>query len=712
MSWLEMGPGGPRRVCWRPYGLSQAAGRQDTNGIGSMRNKANLWRFGAKNGGESGRQSQSDPFRVVLGTVLVAALAAGGGERVRLESDMLVNLSGQKPAVELADEQDIEGDPRTGQTAPPQTSYSNGWMNWQLYYPLSVAIDLGVEHELSDICYFDVEGDGLLTVAYRDGDDWKELFTDELKQYRQWVSRKADVTTRYLRLAFENPGAQIAEVILYGAARGERPTVPPRAAHEWPLMDTFIGTNGFVDDPIERLAACGSLREYHNWLWDEGNTDTSYRGYPDHELAWSPSWVSGPGWGWDFDAFYRQLKDAGIEVSPCLQGSAPYVVGHNPDRRNDKPILPGGDPTRPESYAAHASYLFQFAARYGANAVDASLLKLKAGQPVRSGLGLVRYIENCNEPDKWWEGRAAHFLPAELAAMCSADCDGHRGAMGRTVGVKNADPTMKLVLGGLARPDVEYLRAMQLWADFHRAGDMPFDVINLHHYSTDGGGQGGQATTGISPEADGLRERFAAIVAWRDHHLPGKEVWVSEFGYDTNPKSVFRAPAIGTFSNDEVQAQWLVRSYLALAAAGVDRAQQFMLRDVNADNTEKFSSSGLTSAKATGHQPKRSWYYVAALRHILAGTRFDRQIESGDARVRIYRFRSDDPSPRYVYAIWCPTANQEEVQGFSLSLPEAVAATLIALQPDSTTGQKTELHFDNRRIEIDVTERPAFIVGQ
>ena len=156
-------------------------------------------------------------------------------------------------------------------------------------------------------------------------------------------------------------------------------------------------------------------------------------------------------------------------------------------------------------------------------------------------------MENCNEPDKWWEGRAGFFTPGELAAMCSADYDGHRGTMGPTAGVKTADPTIQLVLGGLANPEIEYLKAMQLWADFHRDGAMPFDVINLHHYSNDAGGQGGRPTKGISPEADGLRERFAQIVAWRDRYLPGKKVWVSEFGYDTNPKSTFRAPAIGTF---------------------------------------------------------------------------------------------------------------------------------------------------------------------
>ncbi len=116
--------------------------------------------------------------------------------------------------------------------------------------------------------------------------------------------------------------------------------------------------------PIERIAACGHLREYHQWQWDEGNQDSSYPGYPNHQLAWSPSWVSGPGWGWDFDAFYRQLKDAGVEVSPCFQGCAPYLVGFDRDRTDEKPVA-GQDPTQPQSYIAHASYLFQFAARYG-----------------------------------------------------------------------------------------------------------------------------------------------------------------------------------------------------------------------------------------------------------------------------------------------------------------------------------------------------------
>jgi hypothetical protein len=641
--------------------------------------------------------------------ILVGLVPSRAAERIRLSADMLVNLSGQRPAVELVDEQDLAGDPRTGTAPQPKTVYSNGWINAKLYYPLAVVVDLGVMHDLTDICWFDAEDQGVLGVDYRDAETWKSLFHGPLSEYHTWTVHKVAVRTRYLRLTFESPSAQIAEVVLYGMARGQRPATPPAVVHPRPLMDSFIGVNGFIDDPVERIAACGHLREYHQWQWDEGNQDTSYPGYPNQQLAWSPSWVSGPGWGWDFDRFYQQLKDTGVEVAPCLQGCAPYVLGFDKSRSDEKPLSAGGDPTRPESYLAHASYLFQFAARYGGTPVEATLLKLRPGQPARSGLGLVRYLENWNEPDKWWKGRAPMFSPFELAAMCSADYDGHRRSMGPTAGVKNADPGLKLVLGGLAKPEIEYLKAMKLWADFNRGGDFPADVINLHHYGNDAASHDGRPTAGVSPEADHLRERFQAVVQWRDRFLPDKELWVSEFGYDTNPKSTQHAPTIGTADAQEVQGQWLVRSFLALAAAGVDRAQLYMLRDVDANSSTQYDTSGLTSEKATGHQPKRAWYYVATLRHILQGTRFESEVPSGEAQVRIYQFRSDGTPPRRVYAVWCPTSRQAEVRDYSLEVSGATAATLTTLEPQSTTGQTKPLTVAEGWITLDVTERPVFV---
>ena len=100
---------------------------------------------------------------------------------------------------------------------------------------------------------------------------------------------------------------------------------------------------------------------------------------------------------------------------------------------------------------------------------------------------------------------------------------------------------------------------------------------------------------------------------------------------------------------------------------------------------------------------------MAALCHVLRGTRFESEVPSGDARVRTYQFRSDDAPPRRVYAIWCLTSSQAQVNGFSLDIPSASTATLITLRPQSETGQKTPLPVEKGKITVDVTERPIFV---
>jgi len=67
----------------------------------------------------------------------------------------------------------------------------------------------------------------------------------------------------------------------------------------------------------------------------------------------------------------------------------------------------------------------------------------------------------------------------------------------------------------------------------------------------------------------------------RDMHMPDREVWLSEFGYDTDAASPQAAPAVGASTGLQVQGQWLLRSVLALAATGcVSRAHMYMLADV------------------------------------------------------------------------------------------------------------------------------------
>ncbi len=613
---------------------------------------------------------------------------------------MVVNETGFGEAGKLVDEQALAGDPRAGHGGTPTTAWFPEWTAW--HYPARAFIDLGRSYHVSDVYLYDGEGAGRVTISAGRPFRWTPLLTDDLSHYSVWNAHPVSVVTRYLEVSLADAGTKAPELVLYGTPVGPPEAMPMPLRHALPTMDRLIGVNAFIDDPLDRMTVGGFVREYHDWNWDEGDGKT-YPGYPHNQNKWNPSY--GAGGAWDFDAYYARLQAAGVTVCPAIQGGVAWLRAGKP---SDKPVPAGQSATAPASYAAHADHLFQYAARYGSSKVADTSLKLAPNQTRRSGLGLLRFYENWNEEDAWWGGREAYFQPEEFAAMCSADYDGDQGRMGRTVGVKNADPKAKLVMGGLAGLNLDYVRTMKAWADAYRGGSLPCDVLNFHHYSNSGGEQG-KGQVGISPEADDLRGKAAALVDYCRRELPGKEVWVTEFGYDTNPSSPQRASAIGPYSQEEVQGQWLVRSFLALAAAGVDRAAMFMLRDVSPTDATQFSSSGLVTEKGKW-EPKASWYYVHTLHDRLAGMRFAGEQPSGNAGVKVYRFRSAAGTGG-AYVVWRPTGDGSTLPGYSLVLGgRATGATLITLVKGKPRGAAVPLPLTAGRVTLAVSERPVIVL--
>jgi hypothetical protein len=475
------------------------------------------------------------------------------------------------------------------------------------------------------------------------------------------------------------------------------PTLKCAAIVNRPLItvDQSIGVNSFNDVPNEVNAVAGILREYHNWVWDEEI---------EGQNKWNPSYA---GNYWDFDTWYTGLKtnDPPILVSPVIQNN---LTG-NPYKPTD------GSTTDPLAYTAHASHLYQYAARYGSVAVPDTNLKLATDQPRLTGLNLIQYYEDWNEPDKWWEGNLSNFSPEEYAAMASADYDGHCQKMGQTFGVRNADPDARLVMGGIATGlDLYYLQGIKVWADTHRNGQLPFDVINFHHYSTTG-------KKGISPEADQLKEKLQKIVAWRDTNAPDMEIWYSEFGWDTHPASPQAAQEIQPFSIYQVQGQWIVRTYLAALAAGIDRAFQFDIRDGHPTSGTQYATSGLTwycdawsgCRDMPDHQnydPKPSWYYLYTLKNQLTGMLFNDEQDSGNANVLIYTFKGATFGGG-AYVLWSPTSNNTTVNDYQLKLRGYPAsATLVTLSDTSTTGDSSPLTISEGTVTVNVSERPIFVL--
>lgn len=208
-------------------------------------------------------------------------------------------------------------------------------------------------------------------------------------------------------------------------------------------------------------------------------------------------------------------------------------------------------------------------------------------------------IEVRNEPNGYWSGAQTYMSPVEQAALLSACFDGHEGAVGirpDIIGARAADPSVLVSMGGLSgatQVALDNVAVMRLWFQAKRK-DKQFaaDVLNFHFYCNDN-----QVSKGASPEECKFEEVMRNLTAWRDTNEPTLQVWLTEFGYDTSSYSPNLAPAYGHYDAQDVQGMWLVRSYMLMSIAKIDRAQMFMMADSHDNGGQKFQTSGLTTSK-------------------------------------------------------------------------------------------------------------------
>jgi hypothetical protein len=253
---------------------------------------------------------------------------------------------------------------------------------------------------------------------------------------------------------------------------------------------------------------------------------------------------------------------------------------------------------------------------------------------------------------------------------------------------------------------------MRSWSQAHRGGDFPADVVNVHHYDFGPDGFGvPNPRPAVSPEADGLATTMHLLRAYRDLHLPGKELWITEFGYDTDSQSNLRAPAIGANSPGIVQGQWLVRSYFALLEAGFDRAFLFESRDpcTGTDCHVQFSTAGLTGPKGDW-SPKPAYYFIATLRARLAPFHFAGAVTASNAAVKIDQL-SDPVHHQTAWVLWSPTSTDAKVIGISLPVGARTRVTAVRLVDHQLTGAASTLPVSSGQVTLDVDETPVLVIA-
>lgn len=459
----------------------------------------------------------------------------------------------------------------------------------------------------------------------------------------------------------------------------------------------YMGVNNFLGKTqlLHQFAPFTAVREYLPWDHVQGHILSGTSTYSDdHLFKYAPAFP-----GYDIDRHYANMASAGKELLIDFKESSPFQMyfdyqGGQGNTLNQMGLsynqlggayleLMERKPGRPEggvnpnalgfqsaaTYANHAEALFQTSLRYGTGG-NASKNQF-ADSANKANQGTAKWIENWNEQDKWWntpnvqspvdgakERRLQFFSPKEYMAMTFADKFAQSG-----------QPSLPMVMSGLAELDVEYLKGMYMawWEltknDPSQTGNWPFKAINYHHYSIE------NWQHGLAPEKDFFIDgnnpyaHLSRINAFVNKYLTDSELWITEFGYSDHPQDVTSAQASYPNANyEEVQAQWILRSYLHYFRYGVDRAFAYQLVDDGPNQwASVFNHTGFIDRTDGGggiptYKYKKAWYYTYTLKQYLDGMRFSAETNATTTQgrpLRRYDFTSQD-GQRKVSALWVP----------------------------------------------------------
>jgi hypothetical protein len=472
-------------------------------------------------------------------------------------------------------------------------------------------------------------------------------------------------------------------------------------AFEWDFSDK--DDNSVIPEGRRQvMRAFGGFRHYLDWGKLEPE-EGKYNFNPVH---------SG---GWNYDMIYEWCKSERIEVLADIKTCPEWLLKTYPkDQRGDEnvPAPYGLNRKDPASYLKQAKVAFQFAARYGRNkAVPPGLMSVDTSQRwpndpknyLRTGLGFLSYIECDNERDKTWKGPQAHQDPEEYAANMSAFYDGHMGKLGKNAGVKTADPTMKVVMGGLSDPDTKYVIRMIEWCKKNRgykrdgSVNLCFDVINYHAYNNDYVSSG-SPTVGKSPELSQAARIADEFVAMSNKYAGGMEVWITESGYDLNAKSPQRAIAIAAKPALITQADWMLRSSLLAARHGLRRSFYYMLDDLDINSTGPYGSSGF----AVEHKRRPVADYFLQAKKLMGDFHFQRNL-SFDPIVDVYSLNE-----RKIFVMFVPDEKNRKA-AFHLNLGNAASATVYTLVPGAEQMSSRTVTTPKGILNIMLTETPVFV---
>lgn len=560
--------------------------------------------------------------------------------------------------------------------------------NDPITYPYKIIIDLRGYYTLERIKLRDETGEQTMRwYKYTSRTNvWPENFTKigtdiVLSGYQSDTStfavQRTDNSTgvRFIMLEMVSAlGRFPSEIELWGTKTADdfvEPTIAPRP--EINVADV-LGANAFQYDTPSKVALFTSQRIFFNTEWITDDDRVAY---------WMSPAIGG---ALDIKPQITTANNNGVSMIFCVQHSAPELFNLTDSSHHDfaKPIPYGANENDPESYTRAVETQKQLAL-YLADGGPGTLADSKISttpNPPWNGpnvkeiyLNKQFWIENNNEPDKWWSGGSGsgitnvmrHFTPrAYYNYMLKAYTT-----------IKGIAPNAKIAMGGMANTEDYYLKAIWLFAYYNNGGVMPFDAVNYHFYPSDGAQFDG--SRGISPEAYNFTGKIAQLSYWRNKYIPSVEFWNSEYGYDTN-NSDKKAQYNGVSADGDpiIQGRWLYRVVMALMMGGVDKAHLYWLSDNSAVSNETFTRSGIVAA---GNANKASYQFYESLSATFKGKNYVFKENLSVGTHYCARFK-DAVANKTLFIFWRGTEN---VYPNKLATVSTTVTLSIPISPVSTT---------------------------
>ena len=375
-----------------------------------------------------------------------------------------------------------------------------------------------------------------------------------------------------------------------------------------PLKD-LLGVNGYWSFGYDRYSKfippgegpdlyaplVSHFRTYHDMTWDLKD--------PDDPIDFTKMKVSGtPAMEWlDWDKEYADWAETGVKIQASLQffRFAPEMW----------------DNAEQSAY----NYGYAFARHFGPT----------------HGSGKITTIEVGNEP---WKYDAATY---------------RKIITGMVRGAKEGDPVIEIFPCALqaADPRTEQTKEFKNYVDARIPSEIYplLDGMNIHYYSYDNHNVYKQKTLPPESPASTWREITAAI-NWRDMHLPGKKIYLSEWGFETGGggEDCTHRQCIPAAE----AAAYTVRGALQAHRLGLDRATWYYYAN-ETGKSRLYARAGLTSSAEAGFQKKQTYYAFVTMIKELGDLHFIKVYRESD---RFWGYYYGDKNGKISHLIlWRPT---------------------------------------------------------